>query len=72
MCKDPTRDPSVICVVEKPMDLVAINRVGEFRGYFHVLHGLWAPLRGQGPESMRLQELVDRIKEGEVKEIIFY
>ena len=52
------------------MDLMAIERVGEYRGYYHVLHGLWAPLRGQGPESMKLAELLERVKDNTVKEVI--
>ena len=70
ICRDPSRDTSLLCVVEKPIDLIAIERVGEFRGRYHVLHGLWAPLRGQGPDSMKLKELIDRLKEGEVREVI--
>ncbi len=70
ICKNSARDPSYICVVEKPMDLVAIERVGEYRGYYHVLHGLWAPLKGQGAESMKLQELLQRAQDPSVKEII--
>ena len=62
ICRNHSRDASLLCVVEKPTDVVAIERVGEYRGYFHVLHGLWAPLRGQGPESMKLEELIDRVK----------
>lgn len=70
VCSNSARDTSIVCVVEKPMDLVAIERVGEYRGLYHVLHGLWAPLRGMGPESMKLNELVIRVKRGEIKEII--
>lgn len=70
ICKNPARDQSLICVVEKPADLMAIERVGEYRGLYHVLHGLWAPLRGQGPETMKLRELIDRLKDGSVKEVI--
>lgn len=70
ICKNPQRDGSLICVVEKPMDLVAIERMGEYRGLYHVLHGLWAPLRGQGPESMKLNELIARLSGGAVKEVI--
>ena len=70
ICKSTSRDVSVICVVEKPMDLIAIERTGEFRGLYHVLHGLWAPLRGQGPESMKLEELVNRAQNQSVKEVI--
>jgi recombination protein RecR len=70
VCKNESRDPSVVCVVEKPADLIAIERVGEFRGQYHVLHGLWAPLKGQGPESMKLQELLARLGQGVIKEVI--
>lgn len=70
LCSNTGRDASLICVVEKPMDLVAIERVGEYRGYYHVLHGLWAPLRGQGPESMKVNELLARVAAGEIKEAI--
>ena len=70
VCRNPNRDRSLICVVEKPIDLISIERVGEFRGLYHVLHGLWAPLKGQGPEHMRLQELMDRVAGGAVSEVI--
>lgn len=70
ICSNTNRDSSLLCVVEKPMDLVAIERVGEYRGYYHVLHGLWAPLRGMGPEDMKLAELMDRIVSASFKEII--
>ena len=70
VCLNPNRDKSLICVVEKPVDLVAIERVGEFNGVYHVLHGLWAPLRGQGPDSMKLKELLARVEAGEIKEAI--
>lgn len=70
ICRNTNRDSSLLCVVEKPMDLVSIERVGEYRGYYHVLHGLWAPLRGQGTESMKLDELVERVKTGGVAEAI--
>ena len=70
LCEDESRDRSLLCVLEKPMDLISIEKMGEYKGTYHILHGLWAPLRGKGPESMKLQELVDRVKEGEVKEVI--
>ena len=70
VCRNSSRDTSLLCVVEKPVDLVAIERIGEFKGVYHVLHGLWAPLRGQGPESMRLKELMGRIKEHPPREVI--
>jgi recombination protein RecR len=70
VCRNSSRDTQLLCVVEKPVDLVAIERIGEFKGVYHVLHGLWAPLRGQGPESMRLKELMGRIKEHPPREVI--
>lgn len=70
VCSDPLRDKSVICVVEKPMDILAIERMAEYKGSYHVLHGVWAPLRGDGPEKLKLQELIVRIKNGGVREVI--
>jgi recombination protein RecR len=70
LCRNTSRDPSVLCVVEKPVDLVAIERGREFKGLYHILHGLWAPLRGQGPDSMKLKELMDRVRDGAVSEVI--
>jgi recombination protein RecR len=70
VCRDPGRDEAILCVVEKPTDVLALERTGDFRGRYHVLHGLWAPLRGQGPEQMRLSELVVRVKLGAIKEVI--
>lgn len=69
-CKDPKRTEEIICVVEKPMDVIAIERTGEFRGLYHVLHGVWAPMRGVGPEDIKLKELKLRALKEEVKEII--
>lgn len=70
LCRNPNRDAGLLCVVEKPVDLVAIERVAEYKGSYHVLHGLWAPLRGQGPESMRLKELLERVKTHPPREVI--
>lgn len=70
ICQNQNRDPSIICVVEKPMDVIAIERMNEFKGLYHVLHGLWAPLRGQNAEAMKIVELLDRVKKGEIKEVI--
>lgn len=70
ICRVSGRDPALLCVVEKPVDLIAIERAGEFKGTYHVLHGLWAPLRGQGPDSMKLKELMERVKVEPVKEVI--
>lgn len=70
ICNDPGRDNTVLCLVEKPMDLIAIERISEYKGLYHVLHGVWAPLRGLGPESMKLKELLERLSENPIKEVI--
>jgi recombination protein RecR len=70
ICADPTRDASIICVVEEPRDVVAVERTGEFRGTYHVLQGAISPIDGIGPEQLRVRELVDRIGEGGIAEII--
>ena len=70
ICQNANRDSSIICVVEKPMDVIAIERMSEFKGLYHVLHGLWAPLRGQSADSMKVNELLNRIKKGGIAEVI--
>jgi recombination protein RecR len=70
ICHDPGRDQSVICVVEEPDALAAIEESGGFHGTYHVLHGALAPLDGIGPENLRLGELLQRINKGKVKELI--
>jgi recombination protein RecR len=70
ICADTRRDPSVLCVVEQPMDVLAIERTGEFRGAYHVLKGSLSPIDGIGPEQLKLGELVDRVKSGKVGEVI--
>lgn len=70
ICSDSKRDTSLLCVVEKPMDVIAVERVAEFRGVYHVLHGLWSPLRGQGPEKLKIREFENRLKQGGISEVI--
>ena len=70
ICSDPRRDPTAICVVEEPKDVVAIERTREFRGRYHVLGGAISPLDGIGPEQLRIKELFARLSGGEVVEII--
>ncbi|RDV84598.1 recombination mediator RecR [Ammonifex thiophilus] len=70
ICSDARRDKGVLCVVEMPRDVAAIERAGCFKGVYHVLHGVLSPLDGVGPDKLRLQELVLRLHEGEVKEVI--
>lgn len=70
LCADPRRDPAVICVVEQPMDVLAIERTGEFRGRYHVLKGALSPVDGIGPEQLRIGELLARVRAGGVTEVI--
>ena len=70
ICSDPRRDPSRICVVEEPLDVLAIERTGEFRGRYHVLHGAISPIDGIGPERIKARELVTRVADGGVAEVI--
>lgn len=70
VCADPARDRSVVCVVEEPRDLVAIDRTGEFRGTYHVLQGVISPMDGVGPERLRVRELIDRLASGEITEVV--
>jgi recombination protein RecR len=70
ICMDPLRDKNLICVVEEPDSLIAIEESGSFRGTYHVLHGALSPLDGIGPDHLRLRELVKRIAENGAEEII--
>ncbi len=70
ICRDPRRDPSVICVVEEAKDVVAIERTREFRGRYHVLGGAISPIEGVGPDDLRVRELMARLSDGAVTEII--
>lgn len=70
ICADPTRDQSLICVVEEPMDVLAIERTGAFRGAYHVLHGALSPIDGIYPEKLRMAELVARVGSERPREVI--
>jgi recombination protein RecR len=70
VCRDTRRTNEVLCVVEEPKDVVAIERTGEFRGRYHVLGGAINPLEGIGPDNLRIRELLIRLGTGEVKELI--
>ena len=70
VCRDTRRSNEVLCVVEEPKDVVAIERTGEFRGRYHVLGGAINPLEGIGPDNLRIRELLIRLGTGEVKELI--
>jgi recombination protein RecR len=69
-CLDERRDPPVVCVVEEPRDIVAVERTHEFNGRYHVLQGAIAPIEGIGPEQLRIQELMKRVEEEHVTEVI--
>jgi recombination protein RecR len=70
ICRDQRRSGEVLCVVEEPKDVVAIERTNEFRGRYHVLGGAINPLEGIGPDNLRIRELMARLSGGEVKELI--
>lgn len=70
ICQDPTRDGSVVCVVEEANDLMAIERTGTFKGQYHVLQGSLSPIEGRGPDQITAKELLGRLGSGEVKEVI--
>jgi len=70
ICTDPTRDASLLCVVEQPADMVAMERSGSFIGRYHILSGVLSPMNGVGPEDIRLGELVAKIKRGQIKEVV--
>jgi recombination protein RecR len=69
-CRDPHRDHSLLCVVEEPHNVLAIETTNGFRGVYHVLHGAISPLRGIGPEQLKIKSLIDRIHNGNIEEII--
>jgi len=70
ICSSPKRDNSVLCIVEEPGDIIAIERTNEYNGVYHVLSGVLSPLSGIGPESLKINELLKRLKTQEVSEII--
>jgi len=69
-CRNPERDQRIICVVEEPLDVLAIERTGAFQGHYHVLHGTLAPMEGIGPDDLRIRELLQRLKAGAVEEVV--
>jgi recombination protein RecR len=70
ICSDRTRTPSILCVVEQPADMVAIEKSGAFTGFYHILEGVLSPMDGIGPEEIRIEELVRRVGEGTVREVV--
>ena len=69
-CSDARRDPELLCVVETPYNVVSVEKAHEFRGRYHVLHGALSPLQGIGPEQLKLKNLINRLKDGTVREMI--
>ncbi|MGC8908825.1 MAG: recombination mediator RecR [Desulfomonilaceae bacterium] len=70
ICSDPKRDASKLCVVETPVDLIAVEKSGRFRGVYHVMHGLLSPLDAVGPDDIKARELLQRVESGDVQEVI--
>ncbi len=70
VCRDPHRDDGLICVVEEPLDVEAIERTGVYRGQYHVLHGALSPIEGIGPDDLKIRELLARVQAGRVHEVI--
>lgn len=70
VCGDPRRDGSLVCVVEQPADLMAIEKTDHYRGHYHILHGVLSPVDGIGPEELKIKELISRIKSGSVVEVL--
>jgi len=70
ICTDSNRDAAVLCVVEEPLDVLAVERTGGFNGRYHVLHGALSPIEGIGPQDLRINELLERVTQEQIKEII--
>jgi recombination protein RecR len=70
ICSDRTRTLSILCVVEQPADMVAIEKSGAFTGLYHILEGVLSPMDGIGPDNIRIKELISRIAQGEIKEVV--
>ena len=70
VCGNPSRDPATICVIASPQDVAAIERTREYKGFYHVLHGVISPLSNIGPDEIRIKELIARLSDGAVSEVI--
>jgi recombination protein RecR len=70
VCRDPRRDPTSLCVVEDPRDIVAVEKTQQFRGRYHVLHGALNPIEGVGPDQLKVRELLARLEPEDIKEVI--
>lgn len=70
ICSNPNRDQDTICVVEEPLDVLALEKTGIYKGLYHVLHGALSPVEGIGPKDLRIEELLKRLQDGKVREVI--
>ncbi len=70
ICSDPNRSCKTLCIVEQPSDLVALEKSGAYKGLYHVLHGTLSPINGVGPESLRIKELIARVRSDDVEELV--
>jgi len=70
ICSNPNRDQEIICVVEEPLDMLALEKTGAYKGLYHVLHGALSPVEGIGPKDLRIEELMKRVRQGNVREVI--
>ncbi|SHK27859.1 DNA replication and repair protein RecR [Anaerobranca californiensis DSM 14826] len=70
ICSNPKRNPKVICVVQEPKDVTIMERIGDYNGYYHVLKGCISPMEGIGPEELNIKSLLERLRDGEVQEVI--
>jgi recombination protein RecR len=70
ICRSEERDQSKVCVVEEPLDILALERTGQYQGLYHVLHGVISPMEGIGPDDLKIRELLGRLKSGKVEEVI--
>jgi recombination protein RecR len=70
LCSSASRDPGLICVVEEPLDVLALERTAAYAGRYHVLHGALSPIEGIGPDQLKIRELVNRVRAGQIREII--
>jgi recombination protein RecR len=70
ICSNPNRDQEMICVVEEPLDVLALEKTGVYKGLYHVLHGALSPVEGIGPKDLRIEELLNRVRQGNVREVI--
>lgn len=69
-CSDTRRDPKLICVVEEPFNILSIEKTGQYSGLYHVLHGTISPINGVGPDDLKLRNLLERLRDGKVEEVI--